>query len=69
MDGVGYNDEALILATLQRGQATPSEIARVFNTFYAKGWNKSSLLDVLESEVSARCLAEARRLITGSTPQ
>jgi hypothetical protein len=69
MDGVGYNDEALILATLQRGQATPNEIARVFNTFYAKGWNKSSLLDVLESKVSARCLAEARRLITGSTPQ
>ena len=69
MDGVGYNDQPLILETMQRGEASPAEIAQVFGTFYAKGWEKASLVEVLQDEVDEQTVATATGLINPQTPK
>ena len=65
MKGAGFNDNVLILETLQRGSASPAEIARVFEAYYIKPWGKTSLLDVLVAETDETTVAAARRLIAG----
>jgi len=69
MDGIGYNDQPLILETIQRGQASAAEIAQVFGTFYAKAWEKTSLVEVLQGEVDEETLATATGLINPQTPK
>jgi hypothetical protein len=63
MNGVGYNDQPLILETMQRGEASPAEIAQVFGKLYATAWGKSSLLEVLREEVDEQTVAAATGLI------
>jgi hypothetical protein len=69
MDGVGYNDQPLILETMQRGKASPAEIAKVFGSFYAKAWDKASLVEVLQDEVDEQTVATATGLINPQTPK
>jgi len=69
MDGVGYNDQPLILETMQRGEASPAEIAQVFGNFYAKAWDRASLLEVLQDEVDEQTVSTAASLINPKTRQ
>lgn len=69
MNGAGANDYPLILATLQRGEASPAEIAQAFGTFYGRQWGKASLLEVLAAEVDQATLEAATRLINQATTE
>jgi hypothetical protein len=66
MNGVGSNDEPLILTTLERGAASPGELAGVFDAYFAKTWSKKTLLEVLQEELSEESLKKAKAVIERS---
>lgn len=67
MDGLGSNDEQLILATLQRAGTTPAQIAKVFDEYFSKGWSNQTLLQVLEDELVTDSVRKAKELIESSS--
>jgi hypothetical protein len=66
MNGAGSNDEPLILRTLERGAASPGELAGVFGAYFAKTWSKKTLLEVLQGELSEEFFKKAKAVIERS---
>jgi hypothetical protein len=66
MNGSGSNDEPLILRTLERGAASPGELAGVFGAYFAKTWSKKTLLEVLQQELSEESFKKAKAVIERS---